>query len=119
MEDINTADDLKQFEKEVKEKIISDLGFDEATEEQKQELISNLDERISISFMKTILSNIEEADGSALLEKIEKEEEIDQDIEKILAKYPDLNDQIQADLESLYEKMLEEAKEIWQTIIKE
>jgi hypothetical protein len=119
MEDINAGADLKQFETEIKNKIIADMGFDEASEEQKKELIDNLDERISIAFMKSILANIEESEGNALLDKMEKNEPIDSDLDKIMEKYPELSDKVQSDLEALYEKILAEAKETWQTITQE
>lgn len=112
----DATDEARNLIQETVEQIISDLGFTNANDEQKQRLIANVSERVSIAVAKAIFGHIPEDRANALMEKIENNQSIEKDVEDLVRDNPELAQEIQNEVGALYEKMLEESEMVWKNI---
>lgn len=112
----DATDEAKNLIQETVERIISDLGFTNANDEQKQRLIASVSERVSIAVAKAIFGHIPEDRANALMEKIENNQSIEKDVEDLVRDNPELAQEIQNEVGALYEKMLEESEMVWKNI---
>jgi hypothetical protein len=105
--------EAKDLVRDAVEQIVSDMGYDEASDEQKKQLFETIEKRVSLAILKALMANIAPDEAQILAGKIESGESIEQDIEKIVKDNPQANEAVAKAIADLYEKMLQESKDVW------
>lgn len=99
--------------KNLTETIVRDLGFEGASEEQKQKTLESISKRVMTAVLKAIITNASSELALEISEKIASDTVTPEDIEKALKDNPDLMAHIQNEVGLLHERMLEESKQAW------
>lgn len=107
------------FVKKISGQIAKDLGFENASDEQKKEILDSINRRVETAVLKAIIANCPEETAKSLTEKIANETVSEQDIEQVIKENPGLQEKIEDEVGLLYEKMLEESKQVWEGLTKE
>ncbi len=99
--------------KNLSETIVRDLGFEGASEEQKQKTLESINKRVMTAVLKAIITNAPSELALEISEKIASDTVTPEDIEKALRDNPDIMTHIQNEVGLLHERMLEESKQAW------
>lgn len=112
-------EDAELFVKKISGQIAKDLGFENASDEQKKEILDSINRRVETAVLKAIIANCPEETAKSLTEKIANETVSEQDIEQVIKENPGLQEKIEDEVGLLYEKMLEESKQVWEGLTEE
>ena len=96
--------------------IIGDLGLEGANEEQKKAIVESISQRILTAVLKAVIANAPEDQTRPLVEKIANNTVSETDVEQIINNNPGLLEKVQDEIGLLYEKMLEESKDVLEKI---
>lgn len=108
-----SGDDGSAIMKNLTETIVRDLGFEGASEEQKQKTLESINRRVMTAVLKAIITNSSPEVALEISEKIASDTVGEADIEKVLKDSPDLMTHIHSEVGLLHERMLEESKQAW------
>lgn len=111
--------DAELFVKKISSQIAKDLGFEDASDEQKKKILDSINRRVETAVLKAIIANSPEETAKFLGEKIANETISEQDVERVIKENPDLQEKIENEVGLLYEKMLEESKQVWEGLAEE
>lgn len=106
-------DDPTEIIKRGKEKIISDLNLGQASEEQRDKILSTLDQRMSITITQAIIENCNDEEAQKIKEAIEDEEKLEKVVSEIVSANPALVEKIKAKTQELYQKILSESQQVF------
>ena len=96
--------------KDAKETLIAELGFNNASEEQKQQILQTLDQRVAITLTKTVLEKASDEEAKTIQEALENGGNIEEKVGEIVQNNPSLLEEIKKALEKLWEKVKKEAE---------
>lgn len=99
---------------ETKEKIIHDLGFANASEEQKNSVLETLDQRVTIAVTQAIIENSSDEEAEKIKQVIDDDTKLEETVADIVRANPELTEKIKAKVQDLYQKILEESKRVWE-----
>lgn len=109
-QDESDEKEFLDFITETKEKIIDDMGFAAATQEQKDHLLETIDKRIMVAVTQAVIENATDEEAQKIRSAIEADGDVEKTVEEIVSKNPALIEKIKAKVSELYQKMLEESK---------
>jgi len=112
-------EDAELLVKKISDQIAKDLGFEDASDEQKKKILDSINRRVETAVLKAIIANCPEETAKSLTEKIANETISEQDVERVIKENPDLQEKIEEEIGLLYEKMLEESKQVWEGLTEE
>jgi hypothetical protein len=112
-------EDAELLVKKISDQIAKDLGFEDASDEQKKKILDSINRRVETAVLKAIIANCPEETAKSLTEKIANETVSEQDIEQAIKENPGLQEKIEDEVGLLYEKMLEESKQVWEGLTEE
>lgn len=103
----------QEITKKLQDMILDDMGFADASDAQREQVYKILEERMSIAAIKAISDTINQEEAESLASKAESGQNIEKDLDGLFEKYPELSEKVETELGNLYQKMLEEAKQAW------
>jgi len=109
-------EDAESIVKKTTDSIVSALGLEGASEEQKKQVVETISQRILTAILKSIISNAPVEQTKPLVEKIANDTVNEQDVEKIINETLGLLEKVQNEVGLLYEKMLEEGRDVLEKI---
>jgi len=102
----NIVSDIKNTEAT----IISQLGFGEATDDKKREMLEAIDKRVAIALTKVMLEKASPEEAEVLRVALEEGGNLESKVSDIVSKNPDLQEEIRKALADLWEKILKESE---------
>ncbi len=103
---------ISRLIEETKEKIIRDLGFEEASQEQKDKILDTIDKRIMVATTQAVIENSTDEEAQKIRSSIENNEDVEKAVEEIVANNPGLAEKIKVKIEELYQTILDESKQV-------
>lgn len=96
--------------KNAEAQIITQLGFQDAPEEKKKEMLQTLDRRVAVAITKIILEKASPEEAETMRVALEDSGNIETKIADIVSKNPKLQADIKTAITDLWDKVLKESE---------
>ena len=110
MTDEQNGNEVLEDIKNAEAQIIAQLGFQDAPEEKKKEMLETLDRRVAVAITKIILEKASPEEAEMMRVALEDGGNIETKIADIVSQNPKLQSEIKTAMTDLWDKVLKESE---------